>query len=247
MFPFVLLLLAYFQRRRISRRDVLAAAPFFGVSLLLGLVTIYFQYQRSISDILVRNDSMPSRAATAGCAVWFYLGKAILPVNLMFNYPRWEVTAFGAAAFLPLGAAVCALGVLWRVKRSGAIALAGYALMLMPMLGFLNIFYMRYALVSDHYQYHAIPFVLVAVVSRGGGCLWACAARREEGDPGGGRGDFGGACGGECFDCGDLSNTGVGLAGYAGAESAVVAGACAVGGDVRGGGEEGPNAPGRGD
>jgi tetratricopeptide (TPR) repeat protein len=139
---------------------VARTAPFFGASLLLGLITIYFQYHRSISEVQVRTDSLAARFATAGCAVWFYLGKAIVPVDLMFNYPRWDVMAYGAAAFLP---AVILIGVLvWLAFawRPAFVALAGYVLLLLPMLGFLNIFYMRYSLVSDHYQYHAVPFVL---------------------------------------------------------------------------------------
>ncbi len=160
MLPVVLLLLAWHQRRRISLRDVVRAGPFFGVSLILGLITVYFQYQRSISDVVVRSDSLASRAATAGCAVWFYLGKAIVPVSIMFNYPRWDVMAYGAAAFVPSVIFIAVLMWLAFVWRAAFVALAGYVLLLLPMLGFLNIFYMRYALVSDHYQYHAVPFVL---------------------------------------------------------------------------------------
>ena len=60
----------------------------------------------------------------------------------------------------------------WAVKRPGAravfVALASYILLLLPMLGLLNIFYMRYALVSDHYQYHAVICVIAVV---GGGVM----------------------------------------------------------------------------
>ncbi len=167
MLPFLLLLMAWARHGRIGRKDILRAAPFFLLSLLLGLLTIFFQYHRAISDIVVRDDPWWSRAAIAGRAVWFYAGKVMWPVELTFNYPRWTLPAEGVA-FVPLAGLIVAAVAVWRwrrrIGRLSVAALLGYVLMLLPMLGLLNIFFMRYSLVSDHWQYHAMPLMLIAVM-----------------------------------------------------------------------------------
>jgi tetratricopeptide (TPR) repeat protein len=182
MVPVVLLVLAWQRRGRVTRRDVLRTSPFFGLSLLLGLVTVWFQHHRAIGGVVVRDDSMVSRAATAACAVWFYLGKALLPVNLMFNYPRWDVMRWGAAAFVPavlLLALFALLGAFRKTALRPALGALGiYVLLLLPMLGFLNIFFMRYSLVSDYWQYHATAAVYGLIGAAG---AWAIGKTRGAG------------------------------------------------------------------
>jgi protein O-mannosyl-transferase len=164
MFPFLLLLLIWWKRRRITTHDILRTAPFFLLSLLLGLITIFFQYTRSISDIIVRDDPLSSRLAIAGHAVWFYIAKVLCPIDITFNYPRWPIPAHGPLAFLPLVLLLSLFLLLWRI-RPAFTALAAYTLLLLPMLGLLNIFFMRYSLVSDHWQYHATPILLALIVA----------------------------------------------------------------------------------
>jgi len=89
MFPFVLLLYAWWKRGRIDRRDVLATAPFFAVALVLGLVTFWFQQNVAIKGIVVPQGGFWSRLAVAGMAVVFYVGKFVWPVGLLPIYPRW--------------------------------------------------------------------------------------------------------------------------------------------------------------
>ena len=73
--PLVLLLIAWWRRNKIARRDLLLAAPFFLVAAVLTVVNIWFQSHdlaRPIREAARSNDcSAPRRA------VWFYLSKAL--------------------------------------------------------------------------------------------------------------------------------------------------------------------------
>lgn len=170
MWPFVLLLLAWWQRRQIARHDLLRAAPFFAVSLVLGLIGMWFQAHRSIGlhAEIVRTDPLWARAAIAGWAAWFYLYKALLPVNLAFVYPRWQLAEPTALAYLPGVAILFLLGLCWVYRRSwGAapgVAFSYYLLNLFPVLGFITIYFMRFSYVADHWQYLALPGVIALVI-----------------------------------------------------------------------------------
>lgn len=167
--PFVLLLCDWWRSKRITLTDVKRVAPFFVLSVLAGVVTLWFQAHRVIGTDVVQNASWPARFAIAGCALWFYLYKTFLPVNLVFVYPRWEISGVQVLYWLPLIAFAGFAFVVWkrRERWPGAVVALGYfVLMLLPVLGFLNIYYLKFSLVADHWQYFAIigPIAFAAAV-----------------------------------------------------------------------------------
>jgi tetratricopeptide (TPR) repeat protein len=158
-FPLVLLGLAWWQRGRVTSHEVWRSAPFFAASLALGLVTVWFERQETALDI-VRDDSFWSRLAGAGWAVWFYLYKAVLPLNLMPIYPRWRIDAANVLSYVPGLLVLGAFVLCWRYRRSWGkawlLCLGYFVVMLLPVLGFVNIGFMSYSLVADRWQYFAI-------------------------------------------------------------------------------------------
>jgi len=183
MFPVVLLLHAWWRRGRIGFRDLAASAPFFFVSLILGLVTIHFQHGRAIgaekipvADLFSLTGFL-SRMAVSGMAILFYFWKSVWPFHLLPIYPRWEVDPPQPWQLLPWPILGVAAWWLWTRRgtaeaptweRHALMALGFFVLMLLPILGFITISYMRITWVADHFLY--LPMI--------GPIAWAsaCAA-----------------------------------------------------------------------
>jgi Flp pilus assembly protein TadD len=166
--PGVLLLIVWWKHGRITIRDVIRVAPFFVVSAALTLVNIWFQSHYTTAPI--RDVSLIERALGAGGIVWFYLYKALLPINLVFIYPQWEIRAGDVLWWLPLTAAVLVTAILmWQRTRPMARALLGvwlfFGLALVPVMGWTDVYFMKFSLVADHYAYIAVIGVAIGVAA----------------------------------------------------------------------------------
>jgi Flp pilus assembly protein TadD len=171
MLPVVLLGCVWWTRGRVRWRDVWCGVPFFLVSLVLGLVTIWFQYHRAMQGSPVRSDGLPARLAAAGLVPWFYLYKALLPLNLMVIYPKWPIDAGHWASYVPgTLLVVCFLVFWWKRRTWGRPLLFGlgcFVVTLFPVLGFLDQGFYNYSLVADHWQYYSIVGVIALAVAAG--------------------------------------------------------------------------------
>lgn len=180
--PAVLLLFAWWRRGAVTRRDVARALPFFAASALGSLVELASQ-DLVAADEPLRYGGFLTRLAGVGWIAWFYLLKALAPLDLCFVYPRWEIDASSPLAWLPLFAGLAVVGAAWH-RRSGwgravLFALLYYGLMLSPVLGFFDIYYMRFSLVADHYQYLALPGIVALAVGGLGSQLAARGVPRQ--------------------------------------------------------------------
>ena len=112
----------------------------------------------------------------ASCAIWFYLYKALLPLNLCFFYPQWEINAGNMLYWLPLAAAanVTILLMIYRKTWSRPLLFAWgfYCVALCRALGIIDTNFMKYSLVADHYQHIA----LIGAVALAGAGFHAGAA-----------------------------------------------------------------------
>ena len=162
-----------------GRRDLLATVPFFALALLLGGVTFWFQIHRAIGGWHLDQGNFWSRAAAAGRAIAFYLGKFIWPVGLLPIYPRWPPPTL--LQFTPWALLGLALACLWGKRaawgRHALFGLGFFLVNLIPILGFAPMSFLHIAPVADHFVY--LPMVgLVGLTAAGLGAKWPIAGRR---------------------------------------------------------------------
>jgi tetratricopeptide (TPR) repeat protein len=164
MFPLVILLYAWWKRGRIRGVDLKASAAFFAVSLVLGLVTVWFQQHHAIKGQDVAVGGWIAQLALAGSSMGFYLWQCICPRSLLPMYPKWTVDPPAPADFLPYVAVAAVLAIAWMKRatwgRHLLLGLGFFLLNLAPFVGFAAAFYMSFSWVLDHVLY--VPLVGLA-------------------------------------------------------------------------------------
>lgn len=161
MFPVVILLYAWWKRGRIGWRDLVASAPFFAISLALGVTTAwaghYYEHQHGTSPDSNNWGGPLFRLALVGQIISFYFSRCFLPVTPLPMYPQWAVNPSAPLQFLPWLIMAGTFCYLWTNRRTwGRHALLGlgfFLIMLAPFWGAKWISYMLATWVLDHLLY----------------------------------------------------------------------------------------------
>jgi hypothetical protein len=162
LFPFVILLYAWWKRDRIGWSDLKHAAPFFAISFVLGLVTIqagaifFHARQQAATNPDIGGPAM--HLALAGQSLAYYIIKCLWPVGMVPISPyQWPVHPESPLAYTPWLVLAAALTFFWLRRATwGRHALLGvgfFVLNLLPFLGLNSVTYMGYTWVMDHYLY----------------------------------------------------------------------------------------------
>jgi Tfp pilus assembly protein PilF len=156
MFPVLILLYLWWKRGRLGWNDLLSSAPFFAVSLAIGLVTVWFLNHHARAELIVLGGPL-SRLACAGLAISFYLWKSILPFGLMTIYPMWKIDPPTPEQFLPWPILAALAWWLWTQRRGWGrhviLGLSFFLINLTPFLGLNAAAYMGFTWVMDHVLY----------------------------------------------------------------------------------------------
>jgi Flp pilus assembly protein TadD len=156
--PVVLALIARWVEGRWNWRNLKTIAPIFLLSVVAGALTIWNPEPAQASDPQW-GQNWPERLVTAGNEVWFYLGKLLWPYPLIVIYPRWEIDAGQWFSYLPLLLVIIISFVLWMKRPSWArpyfLIWAYFLVALLPVLGLIQMTFLRYSFVADHFQYLA--------------------------------------------------------------------------------------------
>ena len=166
--PAAQLLALWLRGRAIDARRIAQLAPFLLFGVAMGAFTILWERLHQGTRGERFELGFVESALVAGRAVWFYLGKLVLPVRLSFSYPKFEIDPGDPRAWGWLALGALLLLVLWRARgRLGRGPLAAalfFVAMLSPVLGFIPLYTFLYTYVADHYQYVASlgPIALAA-------------------------------------------------------------------------------------
>lgn len=170
--PAVILIVLLWRYAPLRGKALLPLTPFFVLGLPFAWLTIWLEKHHVGAIGMDWSLTFGERVLVAGRALWFYLGKLLVPLDLMFNYPRWQVDPRELRQFLyPLGflaLVVAAAALRRRITGGPAAALASYCVAIMPALGLFDIYPMRYSFVADHFQYLASLSIiaLLAAIAR---------------------------------------------------------------------------------
>ncbi len=157
--PAVVLVIFWWKRGTIRVRDVVPLLPFFVVGLSLASVTAWMERTMVGAEGADWAFSRLDRILIAGRALWFYAAKLAWPYPLCFFYVRWQIDDHAWWQYLYPAAAAAVMVGLWlargRIGRGPLAAVLIFAGVLVPALGFFNVFPFLYSFVADHFQYHA--------------------------------------------------------------------------------------------
>jgi hypothetical protein len=157
--PAVALVLLWWKRGMLRWRDVWLLLPFFAVGLAMALLTGWTERTYVGASGADWQLSPIQRLLIASRTVWFYAMKLVWPARLTFSYPRWEVSSSQPWQYLFIvacAAVFTSLSLLrHRIGRGAVAAVTIFVGVLVPALGFVNTYPMRYSFVADHFQYMA--------------------------------------------------------------------------------------------
>jgi len=180
--PAVIILLIWWKRGRLDKKEIVATLPFFAVGLYMALETASLEKLHVLAKGADWDFSIIERCLIAGRAVWFYAAKLVWPFDLSFNYTRWTIDSAAWWQYVfPLLLVLAAVG-LWilrrRLGRGPLAALLIFSGSLVPALGFFNVYPMVYSFVADHFQYLASVSMIVLVCSLGAAVVRRLASVR---------------------------------------------------------------------
>ncbi len=177
--PPALLVIAWWKHGNLRwRRDVLPTLPMFAAAVIAGIGIGWLEKHHVGARGEDFDIPFANQILVAGQALWFYAGKLLWPHPLCVIYHRWALDASSWRQWLaPAGVVVLAVLLAWRGRRGVIAAALLFAGALFPVLGFMNVYGMRFAWVADRWVY--LPsLVVLALVGEGVAAIRSAVARR---------------------------------------------------------------------
>jgi len=166
--PAVLWLMHWWRRGRVTWEDVMRVLPFLALGLIITVID-WAHYKDK--EVLTFDYTLVERALIAARALWFYAYKLVWPADLAVIYPLWKIGVVNPLAWACVIAAGALGAACWRwrarIGRGPLACLLFFAVMLAPVLGFVDYGYMQFSFVADRYQYIACIGIIVLLCGAG--------------------------------------------------------------------------------
>jgi tetratricopeptide (TPR) repeat protein len=167
--PVTLLLVVWWQRERITRRDLLSLVPMLGISVGMGAFTIYIERHAGGASGAEFTIGFLERVLISGRSFWFYLGKLLWPSQLTFLYERWKLDTGDWRQWLYPVATLAVLTGTWmarrRIGKGVFVALMHFYISTSLLILAVVLYMMRYSFVADHWQYFGSLSIIALVAS----------------------------------------------------------------------------------
>ncbi|MBL4623708.1 MAG: glycosyltransferase family 39 protein, partial [Flavobacteriales bacterium] len=153
--PLLFFAIDYYQNKRFTTKSILTKVPFFGLSVLFGIIALKSQSSGNTFYELSLNYSLFDREAMLCYSVVFYITKFFVPINLsIYHFYPNEV------GLLPMLSPILLLigcWFLWKKKKShvGKIALFGAVFFILSLLPVLQLIPVGRAFAAERYTYIA--------------------------------------------------------------------------------------------
>jgi tetratricopeptide (TPR) repeat protein len=175
--PFVLLLLIWWKRGAVSRREWLRLAPFFAIAVVGAVILVRAGLGAVDPGGIAPTLSIAERALVATRGIWAYLLRIVWPYPLLFVYPRWSVSPVEWWQYLFAAGLALVLAIVWAARRywgrGPLVAMLVYLTLLIPAIWTIMGSSAPSIYLADYLQYlaAAVPLALIAsaivgVVSR---------------------------------------------------------------------------------
>lgn len=168
--PAALVLILWLKKRPLQLRRWVEIVPFVAMGMGMGLLTMWWERFHQGTQGASFAMAMPDRLLLMSRTIWFYAGKLIWPVNLIFSYSHWNISVTDPAAyFWPMLTIGCGLLIYYLrryVGRGVEVGALFFVLTLLPVSGAIMLYTFRYTFVADHYQYVA-SIGLIALAAAG--------------------------------------------------------------------------------
>ena len=152
--------------------------PFLTISAIIGGISLWFNLNNSMGGQHLNDATLLEKVTNAGQAYWFYIFKALAPVTTVFVYPKPFANAnIPMLVFLAFTAIAIPVFLLVRPHKLFTPTIAYFSITILPVLGFIDIYFMKFSPVADHWQYFSIIGIIV-LVSEGFRLLYQQADRR---------------------------------------------------------------------
>ncbi|MFA5251012.1 MAG: tetratricopeptide repeat protein [Phycisphaerae bacterium] len=176
--PVVMLLILWFKKVPTLKRHLRLIIPYVALAAVMGFVTIWWEHVRGEGGMVLKLNYL-ERILLAGRALLFYIGKLILPVNLTFSYPLWNIDWTKPLHYTWILTVAFVAALIWyyraKIGRGPIAAVLFFAATLTPVLGFISLYTFYYSYVADHYVY--IAYIgLIALFAAAVSTVWHKAA-----------------------------------------------------------------------